>query len=244
MKSGTSLLRKLISLHPNIYGGLETHWFSREFSSHWNDKEFSMRLKWLLEFYEVSESEANEIKFEANSSVDFFNSFMAYCTRRAGKKRWVEKTPDNVFHLNEIFSLWEDSKVIIMKRNLLDIFASWKRNNKGDLDSFIVKAKSYLDVLDEYEGDQRVLCISYNNLVQESRSTLEAVLEFLGEPFISGIERYEGDSEDYNKVLNVTGKVSPTTESLSRPIFTTSIDSWKEVLSTKEVKAISELNSL
>lgn len=243
MKSGTSLLRKLISLHPNIYGGLETHWFSEEFSRHWNDKEFSMRLKWLLEFYEVTESEANEMRVKANSSVEFFNSFMAYCTRREGKKRWVEKTPDNVFHLNEIFSSWEDSKVIIMKRNLLDVFASWKRNNKGNLDSFILMANRYLDVIDKYEEEDRVLYISYNNLVQESRSTMELVLEFLEEPFISGMENYEGDSEDYNKVLNVTGKVSPTTKSLAKPIFTTSVDSWKEVLSVKEEKAINELNS-
>ncbi|MGC6415400.1 MAG: sulfotransferase family protein [Bacteroidia bacterium] len=242
MKSGTSLLRKLVSLHPNIYGGLETHWFSNEFRNHWNDEEFSTRIKWLFEFYEISETEANQIRHKASSSEDFFGSFMTYCTKKSGKKRWVEKTPDNVFHLNEIFEYWENAKVIIMKRNFMDIFASWKRNNKGDVDSFIIKARHFLDVIDQYEDDNRVLFINYNELVTEPRRNLELILEFLDEPFIPGMEDYQGDSEDYSKVLNVTGKISATTESLSKPIFTTSIDSWKEVLSREEVKFINQLN--
>lgn len=242
MKSGTSLLRKMISLHPNIFGGLETHWFSDEFNNDWQSG-VSKRQQWLLEFYDVSEEEAAVLRLEAQSSKEFFNSFMEFCSNRVGKKRWVEKTPDNVFHISEIFSSWPKSNVLIMTRNLLDVYASWKKNDKGSLKRFLQTVEEFNSTVGRFSMDPRVFIIRYSDLVSEPSSTLKSVFKFLGEEYIEGLENYQGDDSDYKKVLSVTGKASPTTVSLSKPIFTSSLGSWKEVLTSKEVREIEPYNS-
>ena len=66
MKSGTSLFRKLLSLHPNIFAGLETHWFKPEFTEGWQDSS-SQRQKWLRGFYDVSLEDYESVK---SSSYD------------------------------------------------------------------------------------------------------------------------------------------------------------------------------
>ena len=85
MKSGTSLLRKLVSRHPHIYGGLETHWFTDEFVNNWKDGN-SVRQKWLLEFFDVQEMEVSHLRNEASSAIEFFTLFMNYCTLRSKKQ--------------------------------------------------------------------------------------------------------------------------------------------------------------
>ena len=241
MKSGTSLLRKLLSLHPNIFGGLETHWNSDDFVNHWKEGDVQ-RHQWLLEFFEVSTSEANQIRSSCSSAYEYFDAFMNYCTIRASKKRWVEKTPDNVFNMGVILKLWPNAKILIMKRDFRDIYASWKKNKKRTFDIFLDSAKKFEVVLENYSHyHDRIRVVRYQDLVVTPKETLKDVLSFIGEEYISGLEVYRGDTSDYNNVLNVTGKISPTAVSLQKPIFTSSIDQWKEILDKEEIEVISSI---
>lgn len=237
MKSGTSLLRKLISLHPNVFGGLETFWFSGDFVNYWQDGN-SKRQQWLAEFFEISALEMEAIRKEAIDAYDFLNRFMDYCAKKEGKSRWVEKTPDNVFYLETIWSHWEGAKVLIMQRDLRDVYASWKKNKKRSLENFLEIAAQYQIEVTKYRADDRLLLISYKDLVMDTRGVLKKVFPFIGENYLEGLENYEGDESDYNKVLKVTGKISATTESLKKPIFTNSLNQWKEILNTEEAEKI------
>lgn len=237
MKSGTSLLRKLLSLHPHIFGGLETHWFSDDFINHWQDGE-STRQQWLGQFFEVPQKDLNQLRQNSTSSFDFFNQFMSFCAKRANKKRWVEKTPDNVFHLDTIWAKWPEAKVLIMDRDLRDVYASWKKNKKRSLENFLEQAQKFNSVLERQNNNNKLLIISYSDLVNQPKITLQKALHFIGEKYIEGLENYQGDNQDYQKVLAVTGKVSPTTESLKKPIFTNSIGQYKIILSSEEIEKI------
>jgi hypothetical protein len=237
MKSGTSLLRKLLGLHSNIYGGLETHWFSEDFVNHW-ETGASKRHDWLLDFFEVSKTEADEIRQASNSAFDYFNRFMNYCTVRTAKKRWVEKTPDNVFHIETILKQWPNARVLIMHRDYKDIYASWKKNKKRTFDIFLETAKKYQDALDQWKDNEQVTVISYNDLVHSPKKSLQEVLEFISEQYIDGLENYRGDATDYDKVLEVTGVVSHTAISLQKPIFTSSVNQWKSILDENEIQII------
>ena len=239
MKSGTSLLRKLISNHPNIFGGLETHWFTEDFVNYWQDGQ-SERMQWLRQFYELSEQEMTFIINQSKDATEFFYRFMEYCTHKAGKKRWVEKTPDNVFQIQTILEVWPDAKVLIMYRNFLDVYASWKKNKKKTLKYFIETGKKYNEQILQYKDHPSILMITYKDLVTETQPTLQKVFHFIREDYLKGLEDYQGDQTDYEKVLKVTGKKSPTTESLSKPIFRNSIDQWKQVLDDKEVQLIQQ----
>lgn len=238
MKSGTSLLRKLVSLHPNIFGGLETHWFSEDFIEHWQIGN-STRHKWLKEFFEVTEEEAMLLRNQSVSSYDFFNRFMNFCTQKNNKTRWVEKTPNNVFYIDTILKEWEDAKILVMERDMKDVYASWKKNKKTTLETFLETAKNCQEIIKKHEANtDHFKIVGYKDLVSKPKETLEDVLYFVGEKYIEGLENYSGDDSDYEKVLNITGKASPTTESLKKPIFTSSLGKWETILSVEEIQCI------
>ena len=242
MKSGTSLLRKLVSEHPNIFGGLETFWFSEEFTSQWQDAD-SKRQKWLREFYEVSLEDYLKIQASASSPSDFLNQFLHYCTHKEGKQRWVEKTPDNILHLDKIWAHWPEAKIIHVLRDPRDVYASWKRNKKRSLEFFLSQLKEIATKVppEKDHNKNNYLEIRYEKLTKDTEKCLEEVFEFLQEPIIASIAEYQGDNAaDFDKLLQVTGKESATAVSLSKPIFSSSIGQWKEILDQNEVQAILE----
>ncbi len=241
MKSGTTLLRKLLGLHPNIFAGLETHWFNPEFKENWQDLD-SKRQVWLRNFFEVPLKEVESIKKESTSAVDFIDKFMWHCAHRENKKRWVEKTPDNIIHLELIREHWPEAKVIHLVRDYRDVFASWKKNRDESISDYIEKVQHIMNSLGELVGSQNEwYCeVSYNELVSDSQGTMRKVLEFLDEPWSEDVISFQGDNWDHEKILEVTGIESRTTKSLSKPIFTSSIEQWREVLSSEEVNTIEQ----
>lgn len=239
MKSGTSLLRKLLSRHPHIFGGLETHWFAPELTDDWRNSS-SQRQTWLRDFFDVSERDFARIKSDARNGREFFTGFMDFCTQRAGKDRWVEKTPDNVLHMRLIWENWPDAKFLHMIRDPRAVYASWKRSEKGSLQEFVQKTQHVLQVVGQRAGsrDENYLEVRYERLVEDTRDVLTEVLDFVGEPWVKGLDQYEGDAWDHRKVLSVTGKEGRTTESLMKPIFTSAVDEWKDLLGAREVSIL------
>ena len=238
MKSGTSLVRALLGKHPSIFASFETHWFT--FASRgWRDAS-SQRQMWLRGLFDVDESVCATLRKDARSGVDFFERFMAHCTRRAGKRRWVEKTPDNVRHLDTIWRHWPTALFIHVRRDFRDIYASWKRNRKRTLPEFLESAEATYRGLGPLLGATRpnYLEVRYEDLVHEPKKTMEAILAFVGEPWIDGIEHNDGDNDEYERVLDVVGTKSTTALSLKRPIFTDSIGQWADVLTPAEARDI------
>lgn len=239
MKSGTSLLRVLISKHPNIFGGLETHWFSPEIRTRWQDDTATRQL-YLRQFYNVSADEFRRIKEDSVDGLDFFDKFMRFCTERTGKRRWVEKTPDNVLYTPLIRKQWPAAKFLHVIRDYRDVYASWKRNEKSDVGAFIEKARKICNSLQGFLGRQTdfYLEVDYQDLVFEPTPTMQAVLDHVGEGWVDGIDSNDEESSDFEKVRDVTGRESPTLLSLKKEIFTTSVGQWEHILTAEEVQRI------
>jgi len=239
MKSGTSLYRKLISSHISIFGGLETHWFCKEFTMNWQDTN-AKRTKWLMDFYDVNLKTYRQIALSASDPYDFIDKFLIYCTKRAGKKRFIEKTPDNILHLDLIWKQWPDAKVIHVLREPKDVYSSWKRNNKRSINYFLDKANNILQHVKANGSHSGLLNISYEELINDQQETLKKVFSFLNEKYYPELAIYEGDDSDFKKVLEVTGKKSATTLSLAKPIFSDSIGQWERILTIEEKTVIEE----
>jgi hypothetical protein len=239
MKSGTSLLRLLLGKHPSIFASYETHWFGPEMRDAWKDSA-SPRQKWLRELYEVPDDVFESLKAEASSASDFFTRFMEYCTRRAGKRRWAEKTPDNIRHLDLIWQQWPDALVIHVVRDFRDIFTSWKRNGKATLERFVTVAEATYRALEPWLGQRRAnyLEVAYERLVVDPTATMHEVTEFVGEPWADGVDQHDGQSDEYERVAAIVGKKSSTAMSLKRPIFQDSVGAWREHLTASEAAAI------
>jgi len=242
MRSGTSLLRKLLGKHPAIFAGLETHWFSEEFQSRWDDPS-AKRMRWTRELFDIDESAWQELVSSAIDANDFLARMMVYGAKRAGKSRWAEKTPDNILHAKTIWNEWPASPVLHMRRDPRDCFASWKLQKGASFEAFEAQWRAHERVLSELTPDERakVLQLEYEDLIENTASTLTRVCDFIDEPFTHEMVRYEGDSADLERVLRVTGKHSTTAEALARPIFSSSIGRWKRDLSAEEVSRIEAL---
>ena len=239
MKSGTTLLRTMLSYHPNIFGGMETHWFTKEFLENW-DNEDSIILKKLCDFYNVTNVEINQIIEISGHSVEFINNFLGYCTLKSGKKRWVEKTPGNLGKIDEIYNNWRDAKFINCIRDCRDIYASWKKINKLNINLFI---DYFLDLI-SLKGDtinektDNYYFIKYEDLIKDRHNELVNLFNFISEEYQKDIGDFKGDNTVYNKVLNVVGKVSTTGVSLSKPLNDSGVGQYHEVLSRTEVRII------
>jgi len=236
MKSGTSLLRKLLGNHDNVFGGLETHWFSPDISENFRDFS-SQRQVWLRDFYEVSLEEQQRLAEGASRGSEYFERFMWFCTERAGKQRWVEKTPGNVLHLGLIASAFPRASFLHSVRDYRDVYASWKVNGKAGIDGFLTQARAALSAVTDVHGLPYAE-VDYADLVTQPEATLKRVCEFIGEPWDGRLAQYEGDDWDRQKVLAVSGKESPTAVSLAKPIFTQSVQRWREILSDDEARTI------
>jgi len=99
-----------------------------------------------------------------------------------GKHRWVEKTNDNISHLDTLLSMSPDARVIIMLRDGRDVANSlFERTG-----SLTYGARRWIsdNVTGRPHWDHpRVRVIKYEDLIADSVATLSEILEFVGEEF-------------------------------------------------------------
>jgi hypothetical protein len=237
MKSGTTLLRGLLSQHPNIFGGLETHWFDLDSTPIKN----LQSIKKLCFFYEINEEELDNIMIAMRSEgVPFIDAFLTFATRKADKTRWVEKTPGNIGHLNRIFTEFEGAYFLHVVRDYRDIYSSWKLAKKGDVSDFIYSVKTSYETLMDYRDHARYREIKYEDLVYRVDATLTSTLQFIHEkPSNSCVEIDTTNSvAEFDKVKAFTGKESGTLISTQQKISTTKVGYYKNILSADEQKQI------
>lgn len=243
MKSGTTLLRALLGQHPQLFATFETHWYEDSVRSGWADSG-SERMGLLQSLLELDDGELARL-CEAKRSEpqrEFIDIVMAYCCERAGKRRWVEKTPGNIGHWQLIRQIWPEATLIHVTREYKDIYASWKTRRGDSLETFIDAAKrSYDDIrpllghrVDGYRE------VDYVELVENTEHTMRGVLADIGMEWDEGcgaIDTGEGERER-RLFKELMGRESWTLVSLSKPIFTDSIGQWRDRISAAESQRI------
>lgn len=243
MKSGTSLLRVLLAQHRDVFGSFETHWFTDPMRLHWNDPG-SRRMQYLIEFFELSDSNYQALCATKREQPhrEFVDIVMEYCAIRAGKPRWVEKTPDNIHVWGLIRKQWPDAYLIHVTREYKDCFASWKDRRGDDLDTFLAAATTAYDDIQELLGTttEHYLEVDYSELASDTESTMRRILTHVGldwDGACTSIDLKETRTER-TKVQNVLGRDSLTAASLTRPIFTDSLGQWRNILNENEISRI------
>jgi hypothetical protein len=248
MKSGTSLMRVLLGQHPIVFGSFETHWYTDPMRLHWNDPG-SKRMQYLLEFFELSASDYRQLCAAkiVRPRTEFLDIVMEYCQARAGKQRWVEKTPGNIRHWSLIREQWPSAFLIHVTREYKDCFASWKARRGDDLQTFIDSAKTAYADIEQIAGHStgNYLEVDYSELVRAPEATMRRLLQQLQLPWSESCARIDTDATtaERGKVRDVLGRESLTAVSLTKPIFSDSIGQWRSILTSEEAQAIeSELS--
>lgn len=246
MKSGTSLLRVLLGQHPNLYATFESHWFEEALREGWADPD-SRRMGFLRAFLEIDDTtHAGLVAAKrAEPRREFIDIVYEAMAARAGKPRWIDKTPDNVLHLDEIRRVWPDATLIHVTREPRDCYASWKDRRGDTLEAFLAAAERLMRALGDRIGRAPLpgyLEVDHAALVSDPETTMATLLEALGEPWEPACARLDLDAtaRERETVRRVTGRDSHTNRSLVRPIFTDQIGQWKRLLTGEEAATIRE----
>jgi hypothetical protein len=242
MKSGTTMLRMLISKHSNIFSGLETQWFKKELYIEYSKKN-NPAINKIKNFYDLNDIEIEHIidNIDKNKSL-FLDELFNYLAKRESKSRWLEKTPDNIEYYELISKNWVNYKFIHNIRDFRDTYASWKLSNKYDLDFFLKKVKLSLEPNKNILGKNSYCYyeVKYENLVLNTKEIMKDVLTFLEEDFEEECTILDNDlaKKEFNKVLKTANKESQTLISTQEPINNKKIGHYKNVLTDYEIKTI------
>ena len=198
LRSGTTLLRRILNAHPNIACPGETHIL--------NAAARFLHADSLIEGAEMGVLDGlNFAGFSEESVIDrlreFVLSFPRTHAKQQGKRLWAEKTALDTFYIDEIEKVFgEHAYFICVMRHGLDVACSNMEladKNGGYIDEFHEYIKLYkrplvafchawvdlttnmLDFADRHPDN--ALVYRYEDLVDEPLMTMKQIVEFVGE---------------------------------------------------------------
>jgi hypothetical protein len=173
-----------------------------------------------------------------------------HMTRAMSKRRWVEKTPTHIFHIDEIAKTIPDALFVEIKRDVRDVLASKKTRRMEVWNSEkYVRNRSRKNLEKAFDpfwdalswqtavraGDaarkkypKHFYSVRYEDLVTNPEAETRKICEFLK----MGFEREMLDIKTQN------GAVSDHAGTKTTGIVTTSVGRWKSVLSPSEIAVI------
>lgn len=226
MRSGTTLLRAMLAQHSAIASGLETHWFDIDWPGQQarGGEPLAPYLRRIGEFYDIPADRVDAWMAAADSAAGFLDLFMAAVAQAAGKRRWAEKTTGNIRHLDSILAHWPKAQIIHVVRDPRDIFASFRRSEKyGGIEDFANLWCDYLGDVERFKaalplGPDNYLELRYEALVRDPPGQMAKLLAFLGEDWEDAVGRFDGKSDEHDRVLGLTGHSSTTLEQIAKPL--------------------------
>jgi len=233
-RSGTTLIRVILDSHPNICCGPETNLvknmenFREKISERWK----------MLASYGVEEQAMNQ------KIKEILLLFMEHYTKSKSKKRWAEKTPDNIFHVDFIDELFPDCQFINIIRDGRDVVCSYKE--RWGSKTIFLAIKNWnrsIELTHRYRtkfNKDRYMEIRYEELVTRPERETKKMMQFLGEEWIPNLLTHHKIDHDFwfksSKGQQISSKMEkkPQRHSPSKPIFTSSVGKWKKNLNIVE----------
>lgn len=230
-RSGTSLVRRLLNAHSAIYCGPEVKFFRDFYGDFDNDALAPFR------FFATARSivPGDELLDVMGGA---FVRIHERAAARAGKRRWADKTPENVLYLSEWQRLLGDAWLFVhVVRNPLDTIASIKqvkfpRTIPADLEGRIAFYRRYTLAGLEFgvAEPQRYCRVIYDDLVRSPEDTLAAIMRQLG-------EEPEAAQLAFNDQAQQAGLEDPKVGQTTR-IHADSLNYWSGVLTQDEAAQI------
>jgi hypothetical protein len=198
-RSGTTLLRRILDTHSDICCGPES---SLLLPGRPDPDELALG-------FGLGVEEIRSLMRDTYAQAEFADRFMAAYAASVGTRRWAEKTPLNIRHLDWIWHHFPKAQFVHVIRDGRDTVCSmrthanrrladgqWRHEPQGaSFESLVLRWQSDVRRGIARRGDPRYHELRYEDLVSDPRATLEPLFTFLGEPFEEGVLDYRTDTE-------------------------------------------------
>ncbi len=216
VRSGTTLLRDMLRLHPRLECPEETHFF--RWPDPFGTDRYNNNYKGAKLFKTHRQmDEIPDLEFHCGlqllgSRKELSDHYAKLYLKGKGNPegRWFDKTPQNVYGILLISSMYPDSKFVHIYRNPLNVVSSLvegkvmaKHNVIGGVNYWMESMR----IIDEYKklAPMRIIEVCYEQLVLAPQKHVNEILTFLNED-ISLIRYQEGqthkEKNKFKKVLS------------------------------------------
>jgi len=245
-RSGTSLLSRIISAHPNIAVPYESHLYNTfvPWLKYYGDLSQPGQIERLVD--DILDTEVlrdwsprpNRDRcldtITDHSFAGVVDGLMRSWANDLGKQRWGEKTPWHVYFWHDIIRDFPNCKIIHIVRDGRDSSLSWKNARFGPKHYYYLAQKwvQYLRAIDELKAkinSESFFEIRYEDLLLNPTQKSREICEFIGEDFSDAMLDFHTNSNPYP-----TDKAN--LKNLSKPIFSSNSNKWKSHLSPRDLR--------
>ncbi len=232
-RSGTTLLRRILDTHSAICCGPES---SLLLPGRPNLAALSLG-------YGLDETRIREILGRSRAQAEFVDRFMGAYAASVGTRRWAEKTPMNIRHLDWTWRHFPNARFIHVIRDGRDTVCSmrehadrrlvdgqWVRVPQTRTTEQLIRRWDYdVRIGMSRRGEPRYHEVRYEDLVGDPEGTLGRLFEFIGEPFEPEVLQYRTDTERARRATDGETGPEPTGS-----IHRSSIGRWRAELAPDE----------
>jgi hypothetical protein len=194
VRSGTTMLRDVLRLHPNLAAPEETHLFrwSEPFGTDGYIRGVTSNpvLKRHRTLDGITEEEFAAMLRQSNSRADLYARYMKlYIERRKPHAtRWFDKTPQNVYGAAMIASSVPHSRFVHIVRDPVNVVASLRIGKVMKIDRLLGAVNYWREAVDiiavlKRASPRRVHELRYEDFVREPAHEIKRLLTFLGERY-------------------------------------------------------------
>jgi hypothetical protein len=256
-RSGTTLIGRILSQQPEIFIGGEMHFFEDIYARRQRlgdpaspaaMQQIFERLATLYGRYNARADQERIDKLFADRDIvqhlttanrdyrDVLSRFMHLQTCQAGKKRWGNHVPKEVFYVKDILSFYPEAKFIFCVRDIRDFLVSyqnrWRVATPGDSERFerlyhpIITSLLWKATIKQIALAESIipvgnaLTIQYESLVGEPVDTVQRICRFIEEDYDDNL--LQVDSHNSSFAVQESG------------IYTSSVGSRRDQLSQEE----------
>jgi hypothetical protein len=154
----------------------------------------------------------DKIGDDALTRARVYEEFLLHETHKHGKAIPCEHTPRNILYISEILEMFPESRFVVMIRDPRDILLSQKRRWRQKLLGANLPVTEYpitisqlwnasIRAAERFAADQRILFVSFEDVIDNPAQTLTGVCEFLELDFTPEmlLVPYRGSSSEANE---------------------------------------------